>query len=67
MVQGPQKQYPQCLTCKYTNTQIQFQSKFHIGPKCGIYLKSQWYEDLKNNIPGYLTLVLMSSLTAMAI
>jgi hypothetical protein len=38
---------PQIQIHKCTNTQIQLQSKLHVGTTCAIFLKRVWYDDLK--------------------
>ena len=60
MVKGPQKQCSQISDIqkhkyKYTNTQIQYGSNLQINLTCAIFLKRQWYEDLKNNVPEFRT------------
>ena len=60
MVWRPQKQCSQVSDtqihkCKYTNTQIQFGSNYQIDLACDKFLKTRWYEDLKNNVPDCLT------------
>ena len=41
--------------CSFSQNWVPLRSKLQIGLACAIFLKRQWYKDLKNSVPKCLT------------